>query len=124
VVAACQIILFSWPAGEPVPGIVGAWDGTWMIVPPLPIRVIIAEQNGPRVAGMVTYERPSGGPMSTGLTGQFGVRNGRRVLLLEARGLDRTDEFELTILEADHLEGAGIGRGLGGRQGPVTLERR
>jgi hypothetical protein len=123
-VAGCQIILWSWPAGEPVPNIVGVWEGTWMIAPPLPIRVIITDQNGTRVSGLVTYGQPSGPAMSTGITGQFGVRNACRVLLLEAAGLDRTDELELTTLEADHLEGAGTGRGLGGQQGPVVLRRR
>ena len=124
VIAGCQIILFSWPAGEPIPEILGRWDGTWMILPPMPVTVIITDQNGPAVAGMVTYERPAAAPTSTGITGQFGIRNGRHVLLLEARGLDRTDEFELTTLGPDRLEGAGIGRGLGGQQGPVMLQRR
>ncbi len=45
---------------------------------------------------MVSYEPPSRPATSTSMTSQFGVRNGRRVLLLEAVGLERTDDFELT----------------------------
>lgn len=123
-IAGCQIVLWSWPPGEPVPDVVGTWEGTWMITPPLPMRVIITEQNGTRVSGIVSYEPPSRPATSTGVTGQFGVRNGRRVLLLEAAGLDRIDDFELTTLEADRLAGAGTGRGLGGQPGPVALRRR
>lgn len=123
-VAGCQIILWSWPAGEPVPNIVGVWEGTWRIAPPLPIRVIITDQNGPRVSGLVMYEPPAAAATSTSISGRFGVRNARRVLLMTATGLDRTDEFEFTTLEADRLEGAATGRGLGGQQGQVTLRRR
>ena len=121
-VAGCQTLLWSWPPGEPVPNVGGVWEGTWDIIPPLPIRIIITDQNGPRVSGMVTYEPPSAPPTSTNVTGQFGVRAGARVLLLEARGLDRTNLFEFSTLEPDRLEGAG--QGLGGQRGAVTLHRR
>jgi hypothetical protein len=73
---------------------------------------------------MVTYEPPAGPALSTSVTGQLGVRNARRVLLLEAAGLDRTDEFEFTTLDADRLEGAAVGRGFRGQQGRVALQRR
>lgn len=40
VVGGCGSILWSWPAGAPVPNVVGTWQGTWMVVPPLPVRVV------------------------------------------------------------------------------------
>ena len=40
--AGCQIILFSWPAGEPVPNVVGTWRGVWLVSSPLPMQVVIA----------------------------------------------------------------------------------
>jgi hypothetical protein len=120
--AGCQVVLWSWPPGEPVPGVVGAWQGIWLVAPPLSMRVMFTSQDGATVSGFVTYELPSGA-ISTGLKGEFGVRSGQRVLLLTATGLDRTDDFELTTLEPDRLAGAGTGRGLGGQRGPVTLRR-
>jgi hypothetical protein len=119
----CQIMLWPWPAGEPVPNVVGAWQGTWLVTPPLPMHVVITTQDGTTVSGVVTYLSPSGA-ISTGIRGQFGIRNDRRVLLMTVAGLDRTDDFELTTLEADRLAGAGRGSGLGGQGGPVTLWRR
>jgi len=122
-VAGCQIILWPWPAGEPVPNVVGTWQGIWLVSPPLPMHVVLTTQDGTNVSGVVTYQRPSG-RISTGIRGEFGIRNGRRVLLLTVTGLDRTDDFELTALDADRLEGMGAGSGLGGQRGPVTLDRR
>ena len=123
VVAGCQIILWSWPAGEPVPNVVGAWRGTWMVAPPLPVRVVITAQDGTRVTGIVTYQLASGA-VSTGIRGEFGVRNDRRVFLLTAATLNRTDDFEFTTIEADRLRGAGAGVGLGGQRGALTLRRQ
>jgi hypothetical protein len=123
VVTGCRIILWSWPAGAPVPNVVGAWQGTWMVSPPLPVRVVITEQDGTRVAGLVTYE-PASGAVSTGIRGEFGVRNDRRVLLLTAATLDRTDNFEFTTMDADRLQGAGAGSGFGGQRGALTLRRQ
>jgi hypothetical protein len=120
--AGCQIILFSWPAGEPVPDVLGAWQGVWLQSPPLPMQVVITTQDGTRASGIVTYQRPSGA-VSTGIRGEFGIRNGRRVLLMSVAGLDRTDDFEFTTLGPDRLEGMGAGSGLGGQRGPLALRR-
>lgn len=120
--AGCQIVLFSWPAGEPVPNVAGAWQGVWLVSPPLRMRVVITMQDGTNVSGVVTYEEPRG-PVSTGIKGELGIRNGRRVLLMSAARLDRTDDFEFTTLEPDRLEGRGTGSGFGGQRGPVTLRR-
>jgi hypothetical protein len=84
--------------------------------------VVITTLEGTRVSGVVTYQRPSG-TVSTGIRGEFGIRNGRRVLLLTVTGLDHTDDFEFTTLEPERLEGMGAGSGLGGQRGPVTLRR-
>ena len=43
------------------------------------------------------------------------------MLLMTVRELDRTEDFELTTLEPERLEGKGTGSGLGGQRGPVTL---
>jgi hypothetical protein len=118
----CQIILFSWPAGEPVPNVAGAWQGAWLVSPPLQIKMVITTQDGTKVSGVVTYEEPRG-PVSTGIKGELGIRNGRRVLLMTATRLDRTDDFEFTTLEPDRLEGSGAGSGFGGQRGPITLRR-
>lgn len=119
----CQIVLWSWPAGEPVPNVLGVWQGTWMVTPPLPMRVVITDQDGTTVSGVVTYEQPSGA-ISTGIKGQFGIRNGERVLLMTVARLDRTDDLEFRTLEPHRLEGAARGSGLGGQQGPLTLLRQ
>jgi hypothetical protein len=123
VAGGCRIVLWSWPSGEPVPNVGGAWQGTWMVSPPLPMRVVITAQDGTRVSGVVTYGAASGA-ISTGISGQFGVRNDLRVLLLTAATLDRTDAFEFTTIEADRLQGAGAGSGFGGQQGALTLRRQ
>jgi len=93
-----------------------------MVVPPLPVRVVITAQDGTQVSGVVTYG-PASGAISTGIRGQFGVRNDRRVLILTATTLDRTDAFEFTTMDADRLQGAGAGSGFGGQQGALTLRR-
>jgi hypothetical protein len=123
VVGGCASILWSWPAGAPMPNVVGTWQGTWMVVPPLPMRVVITEQDGTRVAGIVTYQLASGA-VSTGIRGEFGIRNDRRVLLLTAATLDRTDDFEFTTMDPDRLQGAGAGTGFGGQRGALTLRRQ
>jgi hypothetical protein len=123
VVAGCGSILWSWPAGAPVPNVVGTWQGTWMVSPPLLVRVVITAQDGTRVSGVVTYG-PASGAVSTGISGQFGIRNDRRVLLLTAATLDRTDDFEFTTMDADRLQGAGAGSGFGGQRGVLTLRRQ
>ena len=123
VVGGCGRVLWSWPPGAPVPEIVGTWQGTWMVSPPLPMRVVITEQEGTRVSGVVTYQLASGA-VSTGIRGEFGVQNDRRVLLLTAATLDRTDAFEFTTMDADRLQGAGTGTGLGGQRGALMLRRQ
>jgi hypothetical protein len=123
VVGGCSIVLWPWPAGAPVPNVVGTWQGTWMVSPPLPVRVAITAQDGTRVSGVVTYG-PASGAISTGISGQFGVRNDRRVLLLTAATLDRTDDFEFTTMDPDRLQGAGAGTGFGGQRGDLTLRRQ
>ena len=123
IVAGCRSMLWPWPAGARVPNVVGTWQGTWMVSPPLPMRVVLTEQDGTRVAGIVTYQ-PASGAVSTGIRGEFGVRNDRRVLLLTAATLDRTDDFEFTTMAADWLQGAGAGTGFGGQRGALTLRRQ
>ena len=116
--AGCQIMLWSWPAGEPVPNVLGAWSGTWAITPPLPVRVMITDQDGTRVSGVVTYEPPSGAT-STGLTGEFGFRkdgDAKRVVrpgefgrvepafdVGDLRG-GEGDDFDLRVVPVDEVE--------------------
>ena len=119
----CDTVLWSWPAVAPIPNVAGTWQGTWMVSPPLPMRVMITEQDGTRVSGVVTYQSAPGA-VSTGIRGEFAVRNDRRVLLLTAATLDRTDTFEFTTMDADRLQGAGTGTGLGGQRGALTLRRQ
>jgi hypothetical protein len=121
-VGGCQIILWPWPPGEPVPNVVGRWQGVWLVSPPTRTQVVITTQEGTRVSGVVTYEQPAGA-VSTGIKGEFGIRNGRLVLLMTVTALDRTDDFEFTTLGPERLEGMGAGSGLGGQRGPVTLDR-
>ena len=123
IVAGCRSMLWPWPAGARVPNVVGTWQGTWMVSPPLPMRVVITAQDGTRVAGVVTYGRVSG-TISSGISGQFGVRDDRRVLLLTAATMDRTDVFEFTTMDTDWLQGAGAGTGFGGQRGALTLRRQ
>ena len=70
-VAGCQIILWSWPAGEPVPNVVGTWQGTWLVSPLMPMHVVITTQDGANVSGIVTYQGASGA-VSTGIRGDSG----------------------------------------------------
>ncbi len=119
--AGCSIILWPLPAGAPVPDLMGTWDGVWAGA--APITMVIAQQDGNKVAGVMTYsdERT---PFSTGITGELGIRNGVTVLLMTAASLNRTDLFEFTVIHADRLAGLGSSTGLGGHRGTVVLTKR